>query len=255
MKNFENRTTKFSAHNGYWLAWCSRLAYRSKAGIKDELETEGMKLIEFFDEDNTQAFIATDDEKMIISVRGTDGLADAMTDINVDLVDGVGGRVHEGFNASASRLWKTVWNHIAQRGTRSVFLTGHSLGAGIATILTARLVQQKDEPINGLYTYGQPRTGDKKFARNFDQSFGDKTFRFVNNNDIVTRTPFRSMGYAHIGKCMYFDEYGLFRTDLAWWEKLLDRINGRIQDLFELGTDGVKDHSADDYLDRTGKMV
>jgi hypothetical protein len=63
------------------------------------------------------------------------------------------------------------------------------------------------------------------------------------------------MGYAHVGQCMYFDEHGTFRADLAWWEKLLDRINGRIHDLFKLGTDGIKDHSMDDYLDRTEKMI
>jgi triacylglycerol lipase len=255
MKNFDNRTMKFSPNNGYWFAWSSRLAYRAEEGIREELASEDMKLFEFFDKDNTQAFIAFDDDKIIISVRGTDGLADAMTDINVDLVDGIGGRVHDGFNTSASRLWKFVMQAVKMRGNRSLWLTGHSLGAGIATILTARLVQQKDEPVNGLYTFGQPRTGDKKFARNFNESFGARTFRFVNNNDIVTRTPFRSMGYAHIGQCMYFDEHGNFRTDLAWWEKLLDRINGRIHDLFELGTDGIKDHSMDDYLDRTGKMI
>lgn len=255
MKNFDNRTIKFSSNNGYWLAWCSRVVYMDKEVIKHNLRNKGMRLVEFFDENNTQAFIAVDDDKMIISIRGTDGLADAMTDINVDLVDGVGGRVHEGFNTSAARLWKTVWNHVSHRGNRSLWITGHSLGAGIAAIITARLVQQKDEPVNGLYVYGMPRTGNKKFAKNFNNSFGARTFRFVNNNDIVARTPFRSMGYAHIGECMYFDEHGQFREDLGWWEKLLDRINGRIHDLFEIGTDGIKDHRINEYVDRTGRMV
>lgn len=254
MKNFDNKSTKFSINNSYWLAWCSKLAYKSKWDIKEALQTENMRLVEFFDEDNTQAFICADDDKMIISVRGTDGLVDAMTDINVDLVGGVGGKVHEGFNTSAARLWRTVWNHISHRGTRSVFLTGHSLGAGIATILTARLVQEKDEPVNGLYTFGQPRTGDRKFAKNFNNSF-ENAFRFVNNNDVVTRTPFRSMGYSHVGNLIYFDEYGQVRPDIGWWEKLLDRITGRFHDLFERGTDGIKDHAIAEYVDRTGRMI
>ena len=255
MKDFDNRTKKFSATNAYWLAMCSRLAYAERDNIEESLEREGMTLLGFFDEDNTQAFIAQDAEKMIISVRGTDGLADAMTDINVDLVDGVGGQVHEGFNLSASRLWKFVMSAVRERGNRSLWITGHSLGAGIATILTARLVQQKDEPVNGLYVYGMPRSGDKKFAKNFNNSFGDQTFRFVNNNDVVTRTPFRSMGYRHIGEFVYFDEHGAVRSDIGWWEKLLDRISGRWNDLFELGTDGIKDHGVDEYVDRTGRMI
>lgn len=255
MKNFNNKATEFSPNNSYWLAWCSRLAYQTEETIKEKLKSQDMYLVDFFNEQNTQAFICADDDKLIISVRGTDGLADAMTNINVDLVDGVGGRVHDGFNTSASRLWKSVMEVIAHRGQRSLFITGHSLGAGIAAILTARLVQQKHEPVNGLYVYGMPRAGDKEFARNFDITFGTRTFRFVNNNDIVSRTPFRSMGYAHVGIFIYFDEHGQVRSDIGWWEKLLDRINGRMRDIFERGTDGIKDHGICQYVDRTARMI
>ena len=251
MKTFKNMTRGFSPDNAFWLAWCSKLAYSHREKVAKNLAEEGLGLIEFFDEQNTQAFICADDDKMIIAVRGTDGLADAMTDINVDLVDGVGGQVHEGFNTSAARLWKTVWQHVRNRKGRSLFITGHSLGAGIAAILTARLVQQKDEPVNGLYVYGMPRTGDKEFAKNFNDTFGEYTFRFVNNNDVVTRTPFRAMGYRHVGTFVYFDEHGAVRSDIGWWQKLLDRISGRWNDLFERGTDGIKDHSVEEYVDRT----
>ena len=255
MQSFDNRTTEFSANNAYWLAWSSRLAYQSPFETSDRLLPEGMQLYQFFDEDNTQAFIAVDADKVIISVRGTDGLADAMTDINVDLVDGVGGKVHEGFNTSASRLWKSVMDIVKHRGNRSLWITGHSLGAGIAAIITARLIQQKDEPVNGLYVYGMPRAGDREFAKNFNASFGNRIYRFVNNNDIVTRTPFRSMGFAHVGSLVYFDEHGNLRYDLGWWEKLMDRISGRWNDLFESGTDGIKDHSVDMYVDRTARII
>lgn len=255
MKNFQDKATKFSHVNAYWLAWCSQLAYSTPLEVSAALEKENMRMNVFIDQGNTQAFICSDDDKMIVSVRGTDGLADAMTDLNIDLVDGTGGRVHEGFQMSALSIWPEVYRHIQNRGKRSLWLAGHSLGASIATILTAKLVQQKDEPVNGLYTIGSPRTGDKKFARHFDQSFGARTFRFVNNNDIVTRTPFRSMGFSHVGQIKYFDEHGQFRPDLHWWEKLLDRINGRWLDLFERGTDGIKDHNADHYVNLIGGMV
>jgi triacylglycerol lipase len=255
MKDFINKTQNFSGTNAYWLAWCSRLAYADSEEIELELMQEDMGLYSFFDEDNTQAFIAMDGEKMIISVRGTDGLADAMTDLNCDLVDGVGGRIHDGFNTSAARLWKFVMQAVRNRGNRSLWITGHSLGAGIAAVITARLIQQKDEPVNGLYVYGMPRTGDREFAKNFNGTFGGQTFRFVNNNDIVTRTPFRSMGFAHVGSLVYFDEHGNLRYDLGWWEKLMDRISGRWNDLFESGTDGIKDHSVDMYVDRTARII
>lgn len=253
MNRFKNNTTAFSDENAYWLAFCSQLAYAESSAVDRELTALGMTSIIFIDERDTQAIITADADKMIISIRGTDGLKDAMTDIDIDLVDGVGGRVHEGFNIATSHIWRDVWKAIEMRGNRSLFITGHSLGAGIATIIAAKLVQQKDEPVNGLYTYGSPRVGDKEFEKNFNASFGKRTFRYVNNNDIVTRTPFRSMGYRHVGELKYFDENGQLRKDIQWWQKLLDRIHGRLDDVFELGTDGIKDHSISEYVNRTGK--
>jgi triacylglycerol lipase len=255
MKNFKNRTTLFSGTNAYWLALCSKLAYETEQEASKKLYELGMRNAIFIDECDTQAIVMSDENKMIISIRGTDSLADAMTDINVSLVQGPGGRVHEGFNIATAHIWKDIMRLIKTRGNRSLWLTGHSLGAGIAAIIAAKLVDQYDEPINGIYTFGMPRTGDKDFAREYNSALGDRTFRFVNNNDIVTRTPFRSMGYRHVGQFMYFDENGNFREDIGWWEKLVDRIHGRIDDIFERGTDGVKDHSMGDYLDRAGKIV
>ncbi len=249
MNKLESKATRFSKVNAFFSAWCSQLVYEDQDIVQLALREKHYDTIEIFDKQDTQAFVASNENSMIISFRGTSTLKDAMTDINVDLVDGVGGRVHEGFNIALNYIWRDLYKLIlASRGKRSLWLTGHSLGGGLACLATAKLVQEKDEPVNGLYTFGQPRTGDRRFAKNFNATFGDKTFRFVNNNDIVTRTPFRSMGYSHVGQFKYFDQYGRLRDDMNWWEKLLDRIHGRIDDLFELGTDGIKDHAVNEYV-------
>jgi hypothetical protein len=53
--------------------------------------------------------------------------------------------------------------------------------------------------IGGVFTFGQPRVGDRKFAREYKQLafpradgkayLNDRHFRFVNNNDVVTIVP------------------------------------------------------------------
>lgn len=59
--------------------------------------------------------------------------------------------------------------------TRSVWFTGHSLGAALAT-LAADLF----EPARGVCTLGSPRVGDVAFATLFDARFRQRSARYVN---------------------------------------------------------------------------
>ncbi len=109
--------------------------------------------------------------------------------------------------------------------------------------------------MNGLYTFGQPRVGNKEFCRNFDIDCKAITYRFINNNDVVTRVPTRSLGYRHVGQPLYIDVQGKIHTDIHWWNKFLDRVKGRIEDLGKLGTDGIKDHSMEKYVKNLKRKV
>ncbi|GBG85616.1 hypothetical protein CBR_g40344 [Chara braunii] len=91
-----------------------------------------------------------------------------------------------------------------------VFVTGHSLGAALASVFCAHLLVDEDPEnlvkprVQLLCTFGQPRTGGYKFARFLDcmastrmtsmngedgKPIGFRYLRFVNNNDIVPRLP------------------------------------------------------------------
>lgn len=57
------------------------------------------------------------------------------------------------------------------------------------------------------------------------------------------------MDYSHLGIFRYFNVEGNQHDDkTVWWEKLLDRMNGRIEDLLEPGTDGLRDHAMANYI-------
>lgn len=88
----------------------------------------------------------------------------------------------------------------------ALFITGHSLGAAMATLAAARLFTDSRYSdvrrlLRGVYTFGQPMVGDAAFAARAEELFGDRYFRFVYANDIVPRLPPLSTGhFVHFGR-------------------------------------------------------
>ena len=99
---------------------------------------------------------------------------------------------------------QTIASVVAEPGpARKLWITGHSLGGALATIAAAEL---KDTiAIRGVHTFGQPRLVDAQAQRFFARHFADRFFRFVNDDDLVTRIP---PGYEHVGRLVHFDEQG-----------------------------------------------
>lgn len=237
-------------------ARCARaaeLVYQEPRQIEQELRAGwGMREVEFFDVQDTQAVVAANDEWVVISFRGTepDSLTDWITDASTDLVPGpLGGSVHAGFYDALANIWQSLDRFVAylqQATERPLMVTGHSLGAALASLAVGRWLDER-RPVHALYTFGQPRSGDATFARNFNFRFKLSTFRFVNNNDLVTRIPPRAFGYSHLGCFKYFTETGTFAEEIGWWERFLDGWRGRMEDVFSSLRDGVDDHSMREY--------
>jgi len=83
--------------------------------------------------------------------------------------------------------------------------------------------------------------------------FKSRTFRFVNNNDVVTRVPTREMGFRHVGQVLVFHAFGKLQSDLHFWNQFLDRVVWRVADLDQPVTDGIKDHSMAQCLKHLGR--
>lgn len=104
-------------------------------------------------------------------------------------------------------------------------------------------------PVSGVYTFGQPRIANKKFTKKYNAKLKKRTFRCVNDDDVVTRLPPQAFGYSHVGKLLYFDNKGKLRRDnqLSWWGKFWDRLEDKFEDVFDLPLDELTDHSMDRY--------
>lgn len=251
--NFNSKTHDYSAENALLLGYASDIAYDAQDQAAPKFQQLGLSVEKFYSVKahriDTQAYLVGNAQCLIVAFRGTepDRIKDWMTDLDIDLVGGPCGKVHDGFNAALNSIWRDLWADISQiRNKRSLWLTGHSLGGALAVLATAKLRLEKDEPINGVYTFGQPRLGNREFARNFDADFGSQSFRHVNNNDVVARVPSRAMGYSHVGSFCYFDANGNQPPDINWMNLILDRLKGSLKDYLLL--DGIKDHPMKHYI-------
>ncbi len=256
---FQSKTTRFSVKNALCCARASALAYEDESVAREQTKKWGFEKFKFFDHEGTQAFIAANPEIILVAFRGTEPnkLEDLVTDADLRKTAGPGGKVHSGFLRALNQVMEEVHQTIRdykqeytqklQEGQYppSLWFTGHSLGAGLATLAVAKLRIENEafeEPIHGLYTFGSPRVGNKEFSENFNANFKDQTFRVVNNNDVVARVPLRAHGYRHVGQYWYITSDGKLDDDISWWNLALDRVKGRVDDIGKIGTDGLKDH-------------
>jgi triacylglycerol lipase len=203
------------------LAELAHLAYDSPDQIALQVRQLGFAKFIFFSQGNTQAFLAGNATDIILAFRGSEplSLGDWLSDADCQRMKACGGRVHAGFWQDWQSIWATVETQLSQiygsgsggaaggQRDRRFWLTGHSLGGALATLAGIQL-QMCGYGVNGIYTFGTPRVGDRSFALQFNRRLYQHTFRLVNHKDVVPHLPPLGLGYAHVGQLIYFDRDG-----------------------------------------------
>jgi triacylglycerol lipase len=232
----------------------SALVYKTQDEINTELLSMGWKDWYWFDQDGTQAFVLppkTDDNRIIICFRGTEPTQ--MTDVMADLKawpkrSKEKGLVHFGFVEALDCVYAKIEECLERislglADETKVICTGHSLGAAVATICASRIDAHE------LYTFGSPRVGNASFIKEM-KADNIKHYRFVNNNDVVTKVPFAIMGYKHGGELQYINHYGNIRK-MTPWQRTKDQWRGRLAAWKKRQPfDGVMDHNIGDYHEK-----
>ena len=79
---------------------------------------------------------------------------------------------------------------VVKNPSYQIWVTGHSLGAAVASLASTWLAYYNTEPRKNiiLYTFGMPRVGNYKYALQHDQLVNN-SWRVVNSNDLVPHFP------------------------------------------------------------------
>ena len=251
---FRHDATALELVNAWWLAEASLLAYAGPE-LAGEAFRKAMNLTtESFRGPSTECYVAYCADFVIVAFRGTqvfrlgtdhleafrEVLPDLETDARLCLEDLEGGGcVHAGFKSALGEVWSPLKARLQElaneRPERTFWFTGHSLGAALATLAA---VLYSGPGLRGLYTFVSPLVGDAEFAGRLKVP----TYRFVHNNDLVTRVPpvgrYKTRQvkgrYQHVGAEKYIDSGGWLGSTRSW----MDSLRGKVKN-FWAGLRGI----------------
>ncbi|KAJ5223285.1 hypothetical protein N7468_007827 [Penicillium chermesinum] len=191
-------TSNFGGSNGADVT-CS-------AGNCPEVQSAGATLLYEFDLSNdfgdTTGYLAVDNtnQLIVLAFRGSSDISNWVANLDYDLTD-----VDLCDGCQAHSGWWSAWGSGANDITAQVqsaqstypgyklVVTGHSLGGAIAA-LGGSALRNAGYQLD-LYTYGQPRVGNKALAEYLTNQAD--YWRVTHENDIVPRLPPESFGFSH----------------------------------------------------------
>ncbi|EDU49952.1 lipase precursor [Pyrenophora tritici-repentis Pt-1C-BFP] len=157
-------------------------------------------------------FVAVDhtNQLIVVSFRGSSSLDNWRTNLDMDvtqtkLCDDC--TAHRGFWQSwldaKDRVMPAVQQAAASFPQYKITVTGHSLGAAIATLAAANM--RHDGYTVALYNFGSPRIGGAKISNYITNQPGGN-YRVTHWNDPIPRVPLLTMGYVHISPEYYINK-------------------------------------------------
>jgi len=178
---------------------------------KEYLLNNGFTQLKFIDNQNTGTVMSiiknNTKNEIYIVFRGTEqNLTDLKTDLDTGIPPFLKSKksivIHKGFIEAFESIKTQLLDYINNEATfnsnQTIIVTGHSLGAALATIFMSQLNQTK--LINNyikLITFGSPLVGNDAFIKSIGLD-NKKNIRITNGIDIITVIPFSIFGYDHI---------------------------------------------------------
>lgn len=222
-----------------------------------KLQSGGFRLIKTFNskETDTQAFLARCDEYAVLAFRGTEvkKIQDVKTDIAASKISVLQGYVHKGFMSAYKSVADDIKKNLLELQGIPLYITGHSLGAALATVATQNLEHDHLYPrfrdmVAACYTFGSPRVGNS----HYEQEFKSPIYRVVNTTDVVTTIPLLAMGYMHIGDVRYL---GSREGEFVRGVPVIRRLLLFVLAIFRLFSPIVLDHGIAKYRSKLEKIA
>lgn len=166
--------------------------------LTDKLDGEAINL--------PRHFVARDDDReaFVVAIRGTNSISDLITDLLCENEPFAGGYAHSGMKAAADLLFGTLQPvllaALESRPSYTIVVTGHSLGAGVAILLTKMLLMGGFENVKCFAIAPCPVFGPLHAV---DSDWSSALHCFVHCDDLVARLCLSSaknlaLGVAHV---------------------------------------------------------
>jgi len=146
-------------------------------------------------------------QTIYVSFRGSESIKNWLDNLDAILTDypNCGNcEVHRGFyeaeQDSINNVVQQVKSLKNQFPSYSVIVTGHSLGAALATLTALDLVHQGVSSVR-MFNFGSPRIGNDEFAAYTSSLLGDRS-RVTHHKDMVVHSPMHER-FTHISSEYY----------------------------------------------------
>ncbi|MBD5104146.1 MAG: lipase family protein [Ruminococcaceae bacterium] len=184
-------------------------------------------------------------EVIAIVIRGTNGTVAEWSsnfDIGCDDIfynnnpipkneDWVNAEHHMGFDIAATRVIKLFDKYLSEikdmddSATKTLWITGHSRGAGIANIVGAKL-DNKYETF--VYTFASPLTTTVSDAEVYSHK---SIFNIVNGDDIIPYLPLQQWGFKRYGEDRIIS---VNKACKSQWEEIAGSYNSNVSEMNNL---------------------
>ncbi len=198
-------------------------------GFKSFNGTTGHSILPLGAEKETEiGLLAKKDHKLMVALRGTDVVADLVTDLHV--LNGWGEKSRfsgAGVHAGINKVFKSYMEELTapflaslKEGVTQVTVCGHSLGGGLAQLTALHLKQYAYSMGYNIEckvaSFNSPRVGSKNFAELVNNILGEENIAiFHSEGDIVHRILLGVLGFKHAGM-------KIMVQGGSWWNKAAD---------------------------------
>ena len=183
------------------------------------------------------------DKRICVVFRGSQSSKDWYYDLHVVkqlLRDDIW--VHSGFYKQLydtdvyKNILQAVKTQLEKYPDYSIYITGHSLGAALATLFGYLLAHEMENKIT-VVSFASPRIGNDNWQNSFDSKKNLTHFRVTNCRDVVTAFPVYN--YKHVGQNirLFEDTHSIHLDykDTSWYDYTILRCWS------------AKDHSSELY--------
>lgn len=151
-------------------------------------------------------FIDDISKSILFLFKGTSSINDIITDLNVSIQPFEDGHVHQGMYESAKwfdQKFKEKILKLKEKTNYSLKLIGHSLGSGVASILT---ILWKDIENIKCYSFGCPSV----LSLNLSEKYSSFIISIINGDDIVPLLSLSSIDHLRKNVELFHQEYQIY---------------------------------------------